>query len=333
MARKFVLVRITAMRGVNLKVFDFDYDLTWVGFFMNADQKVYGRYGGRDASAADAHLSMTGLKNAMLHALDNYRRDPNGGPSEAVEPPFSPEMYPTAKRLKADACIHCHQVNDLRRDSLRAEGKWKRDEIWVYPPPENVGFTLDADSGSGVRSVKPGSPASRAGLAPGDTLISINGMDVASFADAQYALHKSPVSGAVPIVVEREGKRRAARLRLDPDWRKTDISWRASMWGLEPAAGVHGKDLTASEKASLGLGPSRLAFRHGDWLTKQAKGAGIRVGDIILGVDGKALEMTMLQFNVYVRLNYKVGDQIVYNVLRDGKRLDLPAVLPARDTF
>ena len=48
MAGDFVLVRILNMRGVNLNVFDFDYDMTWAALFLNAQEKVLGRYGSRD---------------------------------------------------------------------------------------------------------------------------------------------------------------------------------------------------------------------------------------------------------------------------------------------
>ena len=39
----------------------------------------------------------------------------------------------------------------------------------------------------------------------------------------------------------------------------------------------------------------------------------------------------MLQFNVFTRLNYKVGDRVTYAVLRDGKRLTVPITLERRD--
>jgi hypothetical protein len=41
--------------------------------------------------------------------------------------------------------------------------------------------------------------------------------------------------------------------------------------------------------------------------------------------------MNMLQFNAYIRLNYKVGDRVVFNVLRDGERLRVSMTLPRRD--
>jgi hypothetical protein len=42
-----VLLEIDNMRGVNLNVFDFDYDLTWAALFLNSDQRVLGRFGDR----------------------------------------------------------------------------------------------------------------------------------------------------------------------------------------------------------------------------------------------------------------------------------------------
>ena len=41
----------------------------------------------------------------------------------------------------------------------------------------------------------------------------------------------------------------------------------------------------------------------------------------------------MLQFNVFIRLNFQPGDRIVYNVIRNGKRLEIPMTLAARDSF
>jgi S1-C subfamily serine protease len=83
----------------------------------------------------------------------------------------------------------------------------------------------------------------------------------------------------------------------------------------------------------LGRGQKRLAFRQGKFVPVPAAQAGIRAGDIIIGIDDRPLEMTMLEFNVYVRLNHQVGDRITYNVLRNGKRLDLPMKLADRPAF
>jgi predicted metalloprotease with PDZ domain len=318
------------MRGVNLTVFAFDYDLTWAAFFLNADEHVYGRYGGRDAGDPEKYLTLAGLKYAMRQALAAHRHAQRERPPAAAQPVRTVEQYAAAKRLTPNACIHCHQVYDFRREELQAAGRWTKDEVWVYPLPENVGLTLDVTQGNRIAAVRADSPAGRAGLRAGDVLRDLNRQPVASFADAQHALHLAPAAGAVPITWQRGAARLTGTLQLEPGWRKTDISWRGSMWGLDPTPCVYGPDLTPAEKRQLGLGPKRLAFRQGNFIPPPARLAGVRPGDIILGIDGKELEMTMLQFNAYVRLSYEVGDPITLNIIRDGKRLDIPMKLPAR---
>ena len=44
-------------------------------------------------------------------------------------------------------------------------------------------------------------------------------------------------------------------------------------------------------------------------------------------MDGLALEMSMREFLGFLRRNYLVGERVLLNVLRDGKRIDLPLTL------
>jgi hypothetical protein len=358
LAGEFVLVRLTNMRGVNLDVFDFDYDLTWAGFFLSPDQEIYGRYGGRDASSPQSRLSLGGLRYAMTQALKAHReaspignsksetRNPKTEVSRAASGvelghsisetetatsrPRTVDQYPGAERRPAASCIHCHQVYDFRREMLQKQGKWRLDELWVYPLPDNVGIRLDVDEGDRVRDVMEDSPASRAGLRRGDRLRSVNHVPIASLADVQYGLHRAGAEGEIPISWRHGDQPMSARLSVGKEWRKTDISWRWSLRGLEPTPWVQGEDLTAEEKAKLGLPEHQLAFYLSAFLSPVARHAGLGANDIILGVDDKRLEMTAQQFQAYIRLNYKVGDRITYNILREGRRLPIPLTLTAR---
>ncbi len=320
---------MTNLRGVNLDVFAFDYDLTWAGFFLGADETVYGRFGGRDGESADKYLTLPGLKHAMRAALEAHKKAPKEGPPARPKPARTVELYAAAGKMRPGQCIHCHQAYDFRREELKAAKTWSLDEVWVYPLPQNVGLTLDPDRGDRIQSVREKSPAAKAGLHAGDALRTLNGRPVASFADAQYALHLAPASGKVAVSWERDGREHAGQLELAPGWRKTDISWRTSMWGLEPAPHVGGRDLGEESRKRLGLSDKALAFRQGDAVTVAASAAGVRPGDVIVGVDGKSLELTERQFQAYVRLAYKVGDKVTYNILRDGKRVDVSLTLPA----
>src|SRR5947208_240968 len=117
------------MRGVNLDVFAFDHDLTWAAFFLGADETVYGRFGGRDGGSPDKYLTLPGLKHALRAALAAHRRAPKDRPPALPVPARTVEQYPAAKRMRAGACVHCHQVYDFRREELRAAKKWSLDEV------------------------------------------------------------------------------------------------------------------------------------------------------------------------------------------------------------
>jgi hypothetical protein len=329
LARRFVLCRQTRMRGVDLDLFDFDYDLTWMGFFLTPDGAVLGRYGGRDAGSAESRVSLAGLRYAMQAALSRFRTHRPAAPRRPT-PPRTVDDYPGTRWLAPSSCVRCHQVNDLRRQAEQAARKWRQSALWVYPLPENIGLTLEVDRGDIVGAVAAGSSAARAGLKKGDRLVQVNGLPVASFADVQYALHRGPARGAIAVLWQRGQHPHRAALTLADGWRKTDLSWRWSLRGLDPPPWVHGEDLSVQEKKALGLSPTRLALRQGPFVSEPARQAGIRQGDVILGAGGQLLSMTSRQFAIHIRLNYKPGDRTTYHLLRAGKRLDVTITLRGR---
>jgi len=325
------------MRGVDLSVFDFDFDLTWAAFFMNDRGYVYGRYGSRDEGSAESGLSLSGLKYAMQQSLNAHQKNPKVEPvlikKKSKSFATKPEGYPAAKRLKKDACIHCHQVNNFRIEVLFKENQWRKDCMWVYPPAKNVGLEMEIDQGDKIQSVAPNGPAQQAGLRAGDVLSTVNSVPIASGADLQYALEKVSQQENVPLVWLRQGRQHRGQLTLKKGWRRSDVSWRASMWAMPPVTGVYGRDLTEKQKKELNIPAENLAFYMGKFVPRQPRQAGIRANDVILGVDDKPLKMTMLQFNVYIRENFDVGDRVVFNVLRGGKRINLPMKLTLRTTW
>ena len=319
-----MLVRITNMRGVDLNLFDFDYDLVWAAFFMNAEEQIYGRYGGRNAASADKYLSLTGLKYAMQQALAAHRRTSLATTEATNALRRTLDDYPATRRLKANACIHCHQAYDFPREVALANGRWRRNEVWVYPLPQNLGLTLEVDRGNRVQTVAPGSSAARAGLQAGDILSAIDGRPIASIADVQFALHRAPAQGHITVDWTRARQPQSAELELGEGWRETDLSWRASVRRIGPPPCVHGEDLSTEEKIALGLKPQQLAFRQGNFVSAAARQAGIRQKDIILGIDDWMPEMTVAQFRVYLRLNYRPGDRVMFHVLRDDLEKGTP---------
>src|SRR5205823_5371734 len=151
-----------------------------------------------------------------------------------------------------------------------------------------------------------------------------NGVPIHSFADAQFALDIAPATGSIDIAWQRDNRIVTNKLALFDGWRKTDISWRPSMQRVVGSIRLYGRDLTPEEKKTLGLASQQLAFRQQYPVSSQAQAAGIRTGDIIVGVDDKQLEMDVTKFLGYVQRNYLVGDRLTVNIVRDGQRMNLP---------
>jgi serine protease Do len=324
-ADKFVRVRLPRIDNLDLNLFDFDYDLTFTVFFLSPEGKVYARYGGRDAEDPDRRQSLAGLEYTMESVLDMHgRADKVFATRRREETRFVRDLAGFGRRGR---CMHCHQVREALNADLVRKGEWTRDMAWRYPLPENVGLELDVDRGNVVKAVQRKTPAADAGLAAGDVVRRLNGVPVHSLADAQFALDLAPAEGRIEVAWQRGEEVLEGKLALPDGWRRSNISWRPSLQRLVPSVRLYGTDLTAEEKKTLGLPAGRLAFRQKDSVPAQAQEAGIRGGDVVLGVDDKVLEMDVTGFVRYVSWNYLVGDRVTVNVLRDGKRLNLPMTL------
>ena len=71
---QFVRVRIVQGNGIDLSLFQFDYDLTFASFFINADKTIYGRFGTRtEFRNAAKDISIEGFKQALETALELHK--------------------------------------------------------------------------------------------------------------------------------------------------------------------------------------------------------------------------------------------------------------------
>lgn len=320
-ADRFVRVRLAQIEHMDLKVFDFDYDLTFMVLFMNSSDQVYARYGGRCEKGPDERQSLAGLRYTMESVLSEHEaKRPRVAPRETGKPFYIREIAP-ARGL--GRCIHCHQAKEVIYDRLDQQGKWNRDLAYRYPLPENLGFQLEVDRGNIVQSVTRDSPADDSGLQSGDLITSLNRVPIHAFGDAQFALDRAPKRGLIEVQWQRAGREMRGRIALPDRWRRTDVSWRPSLQNFVASAGVYGKDLTPGEKAEFGLAADRLAFRQKDAITPQAKKAGIQPGDIIIGVDDQELKSRAYKFLFYIRSNYLKGEVVTVNLIRNGKRMRL----------
>jgi serine protease Do len=319
-------VRLAQIDRSDLNTFEFDYDLTFMVFFLNADEKVYARYGGRVAQGPDERQSLAGLRHTMQSVLATHSAENKQfAPRQQERPLYIRDIAP--RGAPGGGCIHCHQVRELMDNKLKADRAWTIDQVFRYPPPENLGLKLEVDRGNVVEQVAADSPAARVGLQSGDVLRTLNEVPIHSYGDAQFALDRAPKSGSTAISWQRGDDTISQRIELPEAWRRSDISWRSSVLYLAPFVRLYGFDLTDEEKKALGLSPKRLAFRHEERIHDQAKAAGIQPGDIILGVDDLELELRAFDLSAYVRCNYVKGEVLTVNVIRKGEPLRLTMTL------
>jgi len=334
---QFVTVRVIQAYGLDLSLFQFDYNLTWAVFFLNADRTVYGRYGTRSELDGQRDVTLDGFRRAAEAALGLHKHYPANkaalakktGPAPEWK---TPEAIPHAqwKQVKADGtrgnCIHCHMIDTGELQAKRAEGKPITDrDFWPYPKPDVLGLRLDPRERATVEAVEPGTPAERAEFKPGDKLLSLEGQPLVSVADVQWVLHNAPDAGKLAAEVDRGGQKRSLALELPAGWRKgQDIAWRNYLWPVRfqvvgfksgPAADADRKRAGAPALVVQELPPSFVRNRN-DGPQK----AGLRKGDRITAADGKP-ELVRDEGRLlgYVMQAKKPGDELTLTVLRDGK--------------
>ena len=338
--KSFVSLRQVEMKNVDLSQFQFDYDLNWAAMFINSDGTVYGRYGTQSAQGADAYNSIPSLEQAMLRVLSLHRNYPRNkaelAPKKGAARPYRtalqmPGLTDKEKYAGTTArnnCIHCHNIHDAEYEHLLSNGKLTPQYLWRYPLPDNVGIIIDHRDGQLVKQVLPGSPAAVSGLRPGHRIVRVNGQPIISIADIQWVLHNLPDRRArISILANSpKGLTNHEFVTTSPSWKRTDPSWRGSMWNVRPRMRVWMPDATAQETKRLKLPPGQKALKV-KWINhKTSEGnavlkAGLREGDFIVAIEGKPVRFDHRQFNTYVKLNYKTGQTIPLTLSRNGKNI------------
>jgi serine protease Do len=338
LARQFVCVRVQSMNGQNLNLFQFDYDLTWMAFFMDGHDRFYARYGGRDDAHAESHLTKASLLRVMRQVLDRHaagavqtsRYEPVAKTVRTPED-IAPLKARVSRRKPGNRCIHCHDVKQGRLEERLQAGTFTRELIYSYPMPEQVGLDVDPDRQDRVRSVKPGSPAAAAGLRAGDVLRDVDGQHVLTAADLARVLELTPREASLPVEVVRDGRPVRTTLRLQGDWRKTpDPSWRSSTYVAGPNGGFWAEPLKPEQKQKAGIPEDWLALRVTVFFQgrTEAEKAGLQLGDVLVEVDGIRRPMTARQMHTHFQMNRNYGDEVPLVVRRGGKELKLTMTLP-----
>lgn len=103
-------------------------------------------------------------------------------------------------------------------ESLRTDGRIKRPYLGIgtqqVPLPDPVKAKVDQDSGLLIVAVEPQSPADRAGLMQGDTLLGLNGTVTRSLEDLYASLRKIKVGATQTVRLVRAGEVKEVRVTV-----------------------------------------------------------------------------------------------------------------------
>ncbi len=329
------------MKGVDINVYDFDFDLTFAVLLMNADGTIYHRYGGRDWTDPQSHLSVASLVDVLEKTLPDhasYAKKPSPPKKRRA---VSVDRMPAMLRKKRQPnCYHCHMVHDAMTEERQQRKVFKRSDVWRYPDPHELGFQVERDDQVRIKEVVPTSAAAKAGLKEGARIYTIAGKRVLSLADVMRALHEARSGpGRLEVTFWQDGEERTGAFPLRKGWKEPvplNFSWRASKWKLSPKPGFGGQQLKPAQLAKLGLDEEAFAFRVGYVVTwgparhtgQNAIRAGIRKGDVILSFDGDNEFESVDHWHAWFRLRKKAGEKIKVTLLRGGKRktITLPVV-------
>jgi hypothetical protein len=333
---QFVCVRIIQANGMDLSLFQFDYDLSWAVIFMNADKTIYGRYSSRSHFDALQDVSLNGFQKTLQAVLEIHKGYPANKASLAGKGPVAteyklPEQYPTLTQFKETVtpgvkrnnttCMHCHEINKARVEVYRNSKKpVPDDDLWVYPMPDWAGLVLDTEEKSTVKTVEKDSQAEKAGFKPGDEILSMEGQSIISPADVQWVLKHTPEPGTVHAEVkDKSGQTKKIALELPQGWRRVgDLRWRVFARYFRP---FMGNDVTPDDRKKDGIKPDAIAIR-----TDANTPTGIVKGDLVTQIDGKQTGFTLSQVIAYVLQQKMTGEKLAVTLMRNGKeqKLEIP---------
>ena len=343
---QFVTVRLVQGNSMDLTLFQFDLDLTFAVFFMNADKTIYGRYGTRsDQKQAMREISMESFGKALRAALDIHKYYPSNKASLAgkhgPKPRYAkPEQYPDLKKFKANldyqgqvsrSCMHCHMIQAAERKAWRSQRKAPPDRVlYPWPMPDVVGLSLDPKEKAKVAKVARGSAAEKARFRPRDEILKLNGQPILSIADVQWVLHSAEAPATIEAEVLRSGTTGTWKLALKEDWRRTSsISWRTSTWDMRRTAlgGMILRNSTTEERRKAGLGKGGMALfvkgagRHGAY--RVARNRGFLPNDIIVDFGGLRDAKNESQLIAELMRTRMPGEKVPVKIVRGRKQMKL----------
>ncbi len=324
---QYVRARITRIDDSNVALFDRDWNSTLYYFVLDADERIYLRYGGRDARSHDTYLNLASIELALAQGLELHRRATAGelkfpDPPKPLYPRDIPMLFEnTSQRGR---CVECHLAGDFMLQQRERDGTLDRPtHLFRFPDIRSLGIELDVPKGLVVKEAT--GAVAAAGMRAGDRIASLDAAPVHTFGDLQYRLDKTPrTAREIRMGVDRAGAAVDLAVALPERWWVSDIRFR--QLSADPRAEFESRPLTAEEKRRHGLKDDGFAAEVtsiGGFAT-MLKVHELRTGDIVFSVDGVDRDEIANTPDLYIKLHRNAGDTVTVGVLRDAKRFEMP---------
>ena len=180
-------------------------------------------------------------------------------------------------------------------------------------------FGLSKPGGALVSAVENGSPAAKAGLEPGDVILSLNGKEIASSNELPPLVAAIRPGDSVKLQVWRNKASREIDVKVGAQKEEKVASADSKESSAAGRLGLAVRSLTAEERRQIdGKGGLRVENVSG-----AAARSGIRPGDVLLAVNGELVNSPD-QLRAIVS---KAGKRVALLIQRDDARLFVPVDL------
>jgi serine protease Do len=212
-------------------------------------------------------------------------------------------------------------------DQLIAAGKVQRSYLGVAIQPMTSEladeFELNVNQGVLVSNVNKGTPAEKAGLKPGDVVLSFAGIEVNSSIGLQRAVETQEVGSTQSMVVLRDGKRLTLKVTLEEQPEQYGLATRYQNYytpdtSALPGLGIDVLDLTPELAKQLGYDHEEGVVIRNVEAGSAASRAGLQPGMLVLEADGERVTSPDQFREIVDRAAEKDGKILLRVMTRDG---------------
>lgn len=151
--------------------------------------------------------------------------------------------------------------------------------------PHMKALKLDTPRGAHVADVVKGGPAARAGVRPGDVILSVDGREIVDSGALRNLVAATPVGTEVTLGITRDGKKIAVPVKVG----NLDDAAKVMASGLRDRLGIDVRPLSEREQSRYGLDQGQGVVIN--WINPKGPlgREGFEVDDVILGVNGQQI--------------------------------------------